>query len=117
MLSDLTRDRIRRFRGIRRAWWSFLILTGAFVLSLFSEFLANDKPLLLRYHGQTYFPVARFYPEARFGLPNATEADYLALKQDPAFKASGGRMLFPPIPWGPYRAHLDLAGNPPHPPS
>jgi len=117
MFSELTRERFARFRGIRRAWWSFLILTGAFVLSLFSEFLANDKPLLLRYHGRTYFPVVRFYPESRFGLPHATEPDYLALRQDSSFRAAGGRMLFPIIPYGPYRTNLDLAGNPPQPPS
>ena len=117
MFSELTRDRFRRFRGIRRAWWSLLILSIAFVLSLFSEFLANDKPLILRHQGKTYFPVVRFYPESNFGLPNATEADYLALNKDASFKSSGGWMLFPPVHWGPYRAHLDLEGNPPHPPS
>src|SRR4051812_46002018 len=117
MLSDLTRERLRRFRGIRRAWWSFLILTGAFILSLFSEFLANDKPLLLRYQGETYLPALRFYPESRFGLPHATEPDYLALKENPSFKVAGGWMMFPPVPSDPYRAHLELAGNPPHPPS
>ncbi len=117
MFSELTRERFARFRGIRRAWWSFWILSVAFVLSLFSEFLANDKPLILRYHGRTYFPVVRFYPESTFGLAHATEPDYLALKQDSSFRAAGGRMLFPIIPWGPYRAHLELAGNPPHPPS
>jgi microcin C transport system permease protein len=117
VFSELTRDRFRRFRGIRRAWWSLLILSIAFVLSLFSEFLANDKPLILRHQGKTYFPVVRFYPESNFGLPNATEADYLALNKDASFKSSGGWMLFPPVHWGPYRAHLDLEGNPPHPPS
>ena len=109
MFSELTRERFRRFRTIRRAWWSFLILAGAFVLSLFSEFIANDKPLLLRYHGELFVPAVRFYPETNFGLPHATEPDYLALNQDSVFKEAGGWMLFPIIHWGPYRAHLDLA--------
>ena len=117
MFSELTRERFRRFRTIRRAWWSFLILAGAFVLSLFSEFIANDKPLLLRYHGELFVPAVRFYPETNFGLPHATEPDYLALNQDSVFKEAGGWMLFPIIHWGPSRAHLDLAGNPPHRPS
>ena len=117
MFSELTRERFRRFRGIRRAWWSLLLLSFAFLLSLFSEFIANDKPLIVRYHSEISFPVIRFYPETRFGLPHSTEADYLTLNRDSTFKVSGGWMLFPPIHWGPYRAHLDLAGNPPHRPS
>jgi microcin C transport system permease protein len=117
LFSELTRERFRRFRGIRRAWWSFLILSAAFVLSLFSEFIANDKPLLLSYHGELFVPVVRFYPEVRFGLPHATEPDYLALKQDASFRAAGGWMLFPLVSSGPYRANLELAGNPPHRPS
>ncbi len=106
-----------RFRSQRRAWWSLLILTGAFVLSLFSELLANDKPLLLRYHGDLCFPAVRFYPGTRFGFPHATEPDYVALAADSGFRAAGGWMLFPPYHWGPYRPHLELAGNPPHRPS
>ena len=77
MFSELTRERFRRFRGIRRAWWSLLLLSFAFLLSLFSEFIANDKPLIVHYHGEISFPVIRFYPETRFGLPHSTEADYL----------------------------------------
>jgi microcin C transport system permease protein len=117
MFSDLTRERLRKFRGMRRAWWSLLLLCGAFLLSLFSEFIANDKPLFLRYQGRSYFPVVKFYPGTGFGGPYATEPDYLKLRDDPAFRAGGGRMLFPPIHYGPLRANLDLAGNPPHPPS
>ena len=117
MFSDLTRERFRLFRAQRRAWWPLLILAGAFVLSLFSEFLANDKPVVLRYQGKFSFPAVHFYPGTRFGSPYATEPDYRALKQDSAFHAAGGWMIFPPVPWGPYRSHLDLPGNPPHGPS
>lgn len=117
MFSELTRERFRRFRRIRRAWWSFLILATAFAVSLFSEFLSNDKPLLLSYRGSVVCPILRFYPGTRFGLPQSTVPDYLALRNDSAFHAAGGWMLFPPVPWGPYRANLEMAGNPPHPPS
>jgi microcin C transport system permease protein len=115
--SDLTRERLRRFRSIRRAWVSLLILGGAFLLSLFSEFIANDKPLYLKYQGRSYFPVVRFYPGTLFGGPYSTEPDYLKLKDDPAFRSAGGSMIFPVIPYGPLRANLDLEGTPPHAPS
>lgn len=117
MFSDLTRDRLKRFRRTKRAWWSFLFLTGAFVLSLFSHFLANDKPLLLRFDGATYFPTVQFYPATAFGGAYGTEPDYLALREDPAFRDRGGFMILPPIPHSPLRTYLELEGNPPHAPS
>jgi microcin C transport system permease protein len=117
VFSDLTRERFRRFRAQRRAWWPLLILGGAYCVSLFSEFLANDKPLLVSHQDRLSFPAVKFYPATRFGLTQATEPDYRALEGDTAFRNAGGWMLFPPVPWGPYRSHLELPGNPPHRPS
>jgi microcin C transport system permease protein len=117
VLSELTLERLRKFRTIKRAWWSLVILGVAFVLSLGSEFIANDKPLILRYQGSTYFPVVKFYPGTLFGGPYSTEPDYLKLRGDAAFEAAGGWMLFPIVPYGPLRANLELDGNPPHAPS
>jgi len=117
MFSDLTRARFRRFRALKRAWWSLLLLTAAFVLSLGSELISNDRPLLLGYKGAIHVPVFKFYPGSAFGLPQGTATDYHALETDAAFQAAGGWMLFPPVKWGPYRNHLELDGNPPHPPS
>jgi microcin C transport system permease protein len=116
-ISDLTRDRLKRFRKTRRSWYSLLILGTAFILSLGSEFIANDKPLFLRYKGDSYFPVVKFYPASGFGGQYGTEPDYLKLRQDSAFQAAGGSMIFPLIPNGPLRTNLELEGNPPHAPS
>lgn len=115
--SELTLDRLKKFRRIRRAHASFWILSGALFISLFSEFIANDKPLFLRYQGRSHFPVVKFYPGTLFGGPYATEPDYRRLKDDSEFQAAGGAMIFPVIPYGPLRANLDLPGNPPHAPS
>ncbi len=117
MFSPVTREKFRKFRSIKRAWWSFWILTSAFVLSLFSEQLVNDHPLLLGYEGKVYFPTVKFYSGQTFGGPYRTEADYLQLRQDPDFKAAGGWMILPPIPHSPLHSYLDLEGAPPHPPS
>jgi microcin C transport system permease protein len=117
VLSDISKERFRRFRSIKTAWWAFLILTAAFVLSLFSEEIANDHPLLLCYQGHYYFPTVRFYPAVDFGGRYKTEADYLALRDDQAFHAAGGWMVMPLIPAGPQRSYLDISGNPPFPPS
>ena len=117
MFSPLTISRIKKFRSIKRAWYSLWILGGAFLLSLFSEQIANDHPLLLRFGGRWYFPTAKFYSAAAFDGRFKTEADYLSLRNDPGFKAHGGWMLMPPIPHSPLHSYLDLSGNPPHRPS
>jgi microcin C transport system permease protein len=117
MISEITRQQFRRFRSIKRAWYSLWILGILFVLSLFSEQLANNKPLLLRYGGGWYFPTLRFYSSETFGGPYKTEADYVKLADSESFRQKGGWMLFPPIPQNPYASLLDMPGNPPHPPS
>jgi len=117
MFSEITRQQFRRFRSIRRAWYSLLILTGAYVLSLGSEQLANDRPLVMGYEGKLYFPTLKFYASAEFGGPYRTEADYLVLENSEAFQEKDGWMIFPPIKANPLRSYLERAGNPPHPPS
>lgn len=117
MFSEITRQQFRRFRSLRRAWYSLWILAGAYVLSLFSEQLANDHPLMLGYEGRWYFPTLRFYSSETFGGTYRTEADYVALEKSPAFGEKRGWMLFPPIKANPLRSYLDQPGNPPHPPS
>ena len=116
-LSPLARDRWRRFRRIPRAYWSLWILAGAFVLSLFSDLIANDRPLYLSYRGGQYFPAFQFYPETTFGGRYGTEPDDHALEEDPAVREGGGWMLSPPIPYGPIRSNLDRPEPPPHAPS
>jgi|BEDMetMinimDraft_2_1075160.scaffolds.fasta_scaffold02123_2 microcin C transport system permease protein len=76
-LSPLARRRLEVFRAHKRGWYSLWIFTTIFVISLFAEFIANDRPLLIHYRGQWYVPVLFDYSEDAFGpdfLP--TEADY-----------------------------------------
>jgi len=117
MFSQVTQQQIRRFRSLKRAWYSLWILIGAFVISLFSEHIVNDRPLLLTYKGSLYFPTLKFYSEETFGGSHGTEAQYKELREDPSFTAEGGWMIFPPIPYNPLRSDLKLPGNPPHAPS
>ncbi len=99
----VTRQRWARFRGLRRGWWAFWILIGAYVLSLGSEWIANDRPLWIRFEGETYFPVMKFYPEDVFtGNGRMTRPDYKALAASETFAAgSGNRMVWPLIRCGP----------------
>ncbi len=75
-LSALNRRRLANFRANRRGYWAFWIMLVFFVLSLFAEFIANDKPLLISYKGSLYSPVLRDYPETTFGGDFDTAADY-----------------------------------------
>ncbi|SDI74670.1 ABC transporter permease [Lutimaribacter saemankumensis] len=75
-LSPLNQRRWRNFRRNRRAFWSLIVFSVLFGLSLFAEFIANDKPILVQYRGEYYTPIFRFYPETAFGGDFQTEADY-----------------------------------------
>ena len=57
----------RRFRANRLGYWSLIVFTALFALSLVAEVISNDKPLVVRYEGQWYFPVFQTLPETTFG--------------------------------------------------
>ena len=65
-----------RFRANRRGYYSLWIFSIVFGLSLFAEFISNDKPLVVHYQNEYYFPVFNFYKETEFGGDFETEADY-----------------------------------------
>ena len=96
-LSPLQRRRWEVFKLNRRGFWSLWLFLFLFAISLGSEFIANDKPILVKYDGQLYWPIFKAYPETAFGGIFETEAEY----RDPAVKEmiakSGGWVLWPPI--------------------
>ena len=75
-LSPLNQRRWRNFRRNGRAFWSLIIFVALFTLSLFAEFLANEKPILVSYRGDLYAPIFKFYPETQFGGDLKIEAVY-----------------------------------------
>lgn len=77
-MSDISRQRAwRRFKANRRGYVSLWLFSILFVLSLGAEVLSNDKPLLVHYQGEYYFPLFVTYPETAFGGDFVTETDYL----------------------------------------
>lgn len=94
-LTPINQRRWENFKANRRGYLSFLIITVLFILSLFAEFIANDKPILVRYKGELLSPVLVDYPESKFGGFLAV-TDY----KDPIIideiKANGWA-LWPPI--------------------
>jgi microcin C transport system permease protein len=115
-MSPLTRRRFQAFSANRRGWWSLWIFLVLFLVTLFAELIANDRPLLIRYDGQYYLPVLTDYPETVFGGEFDTLADY----RDPYLKDkinAKGWMIWPVIPYSYGTINYDLPVPAPAPPS
>ena len=98
-MSPLTRRRWQNFKAKKRGYWSLWVITVLMVLSLFAEFIANDKPLMMTYEGDVYFPVLVTYPETTFGGVFETETEYRSEPVQQLIKDGGGWMLWPLIPY------------------
>ncbi|MBO6825512.1 MAG: ABC transporter permease [Sneathiella sp.] len=98
-LSPINRRRIDNFKANRRGYWSMLLFMGLFILSLFAELIANDKPLLISYQDEFYTPFLVSYPETAFGGDFETEADYRDPFVQELISEEGGWIIWPPIPY------------------
>jgi microcin C transport system permease protein len=115
-LNPVNQRRLANFKANRRGYISLHIFLVLFGLSLFAEFIANDKPFLIYYDGGIYLPFLHAYPETTFGGDFPTEADYT----DPfvvELIEGQGWMLWPPIPYSYDTVVLDLPGPAPSPPT
>lgn len=116
-LSPLTLRRWSVFRAHRRGYWSLWIFLTLFILSLFAEFIANDRPLLIHYDAHWFCPVLQDYSEDTFGADlMPLEADYT----DPVLAQrinAKGWMLWPVIPFAYNSVVKNLSRPAPSPPS
>ena len=101
----------RRFRRNKLGFYSLVLFGVLVVLSLVAEVISNDKPLLVRYEGGFYFPVARDYPETTFGGDFATPTDYLDPFIQGKLKEGGNWALYPVNRYGPRTLNY-FASNP-----
>ncbi|MBL4813104.1 MAG: ABC transporter permease [Rhodobacteraceae bacterium] len=142
-LSPLNQRRWRNFKRNKRALYSLIIFSFLFFLSLFAEFLANDKPIILSYRGELRVPVFSFYSERDFGGDFPTEAIYsdpeveclivtgglvecfddpdalILAAADDSIDIEGfsrGWTIWPPIPYS-FNTIVDVPGVAPAPPS
>jgi microcin C transport system permease protein len=107
-ISPLNRRRWQSFKANRRGYVAFWIFMVLFVISLFAEFIANDKPFYVSFEGESYFPAVVTYPETAFGGDFETAADYRDPYLQKLIAEKGGYMLWPPIRYS-YNTHnLDL---------
>lgn len=114
-LSPLDQRRLANFKANKRGYWSFWLFMTLFVMSLLSNVLANDRPILAWYKGELLFPAFVTYPEERFGGFLA-RTDY----RDPTIEneiRAHGWMLWPPIRYSYDTHNLDLPTPAPSPPT
>jgi microcin C transport system permease protein len=141
-LSPLNKRRWKNFKRNRRAYWSLWIFLFLFGASLFAEFLANDKPIMVSYRGEIRMPIFSFYSEQDYGGDFPTEAEYkdievrclietggletcfddpeelIAAAQTGAIDDDGfqkGWLFWPPVPYS-YNTIVDIPGVAPSPP-
>lgn len=117
-LNPLTLENFKRFRSIKRGYWSFMLLAALIILSLAAEMIVNSRALLVRFNGRFYFPVyGAIIPGAEFGLGYDYETDYRQLKKKLSTVNSRDFVIMPLIPYNPYEIDSIEGSYPPFPPS
>jgi microcin C transport system permease protein len=115
-MTPLMRRRLANFTANRRGFWSLWVFLLLFVICLFAELIANDRPILVSYDGHFYMPVFVEYPETIFGGEFPTEADY----RDPVVQKlirDKGWIVWPLIPFDYRTINFALPVPAPSPPS
>ncbi len=97
----------RRFRRNKSAMISVVLIIVILIFSMTAELWANRKPIVMSYHGETYFPVFKYYHPSVFGRENVSEMDYKTLDLK-----SGDWSVWPPIKWDPYVRNESIAEFP-----
>lgn len=118
-LSPITQRRLAQFRKNSRGYWSFWIFLALLITAICANFIANDKPILLKHKENLYYPVLFTYPETTFGGDFETETDY----RDPYVRelitgadSKEGWILWPLIPFSFDTINYDLSAPAPTPP-
>src|SRR5262249_24766348 len=111
---SIFRKRVRKFKTLKRGYYSFLILLVAYAISFILPFLITNKALIVHYHGKYYFPIMTYYPASQFGMDAIGEQNYRELKKQ---LGGGDWVLMPVYPYSPTESLFDLPGAPPHAPS
>lgn len=116
-LSPLNQRRWQHFKAHKRGWYSLWLFLLLFFFTLGAELVANDKPLIVKYDNQLYFPVVKRYSETTFGGEFPLQANYKSPYIQQLIEDKNGWMLWPPIPFHYSSINYDLQVPAPAPPS
>ena len=116
-LSPLNQRRWQQFKAHKRGWYSLWLFLLLFFVTLGAELVANDKPLIVKYDNQYYFPVLKRYPETTFGGEFPLQANYKSPYIQQLIEEKQGWMLWPIIPFHYASINYELEVPAPAPPS
>ena len=116
-ITPLNQRRLQNFRKNRRGYWSMWIFVTLFLLTLFAEFLANDRPLVVKFGGDLLFPVLTDYAETHFGGEFETAADYRDPFVQDLIAEKDGWIIWPLFEFSFDTINYDLPQPAPSPPS
>ncbi|MCO6536674.1 MAG: ABC transporter permease subunit [Gilliamella sp.] len=94
---SINQQRWQRFKQNRRGYYSLWLFMICFVISLFADFIVNDRPIFIKYQDNYYSPIFHFYPETEFGGQLATQTNFLDPAVQNKIEANGW------ILWAPFR--------------
>lgn len=114
---SIFRKRVRKFKSLKRGYYSFLVLVTAYIISFILPVLVSNKALVVRYHGSLYSPMLTYYPASAFGDDALGEPNYRQLKKRFANENHGDWVVMPPYPYSATEALLDLPGSFPNAPT
>jgi microcin C transport system permease protein len=105
--NELTLKRWRRFKKRKTAVASLFFLLVGLSLTFLAPTIANNKPLVMKYQGETFFPVFRNYLAKDFGITTSVRMDYRALELSDSDWA-----LWPVIKWDPFESNPNVSSYP-----
>lgn len=118
LLSPLAQQKFKRFKQIRRGYWSAILLLIILFLSCFAELLISNRALLVKYQGEYYFPTyGAVFAGKDFGFDYEYEVNYRKLQQKFAQEGVGNWVLMPLVPYSEYENDLIEGEYPPYEPS
>lgn len=108
--NELSRKRWRIFKGSKLAVLSSVILIFLVAATFLSSFIANSRPLILKYSGHYYFPIVKDYSVDSFGITDTLDVNYRTLKLETSDFA-----LWPIVQWDPFESNsiVDSYPSPP----
>ncbi|BBQ51954.1 ABC transporter permease [Aeromonas jandaei] len=117
-MNPVTLKKLKRFKSIKRGYYSFILFTLLVLVSLLAELLVNSRALVVSYQGTLYFPTySAVIPGRHFGFDYDYETNYRQLKSRFAHEQKGDWVLLPPVPWNPYEQDFKADAYPPYAPS
>jgi microcin C transport system permease protein len=114
--SSVNKRRYENFRSNKRGYISFKIVLIILIITFFSEFIANEKPIFVKFQDNYYLPIIFDYKEIEFGGNFLTSTDYRDEYVQSLINKKGW-MLWPPVRFSFDTINYNLDTPAPSPPS